>query len=145
MEWMQEMLRAVPGVSKYRVELERLAAENARLEHENGELKNELAQYIEQWETLDGEAVRTLRYLAASAFDSAEAIASAHQMNLQIAELYLHFLVQHAYVAAPAGATRPAYDLTAKGRQLAATTRVPELGGICQWQLFVGESAIRAE
>jgi predicted nuclease with TOPRIM domain len=117
MEWMQEMLRVVPGASNYRAELERLAAENARLERENGELKDELAQYIEQWETLDGEAVRTLRYVAAAAFDSAEAIASAHQMNLQIAELYLHFLVQHAYVAAPAGTTRQAYDVTAKGRR----------------------------
>src|SRR3954465_9757230 len=77
MEWMQEMLRAVPGASKYRLELERLAADNGRLERENGELKEELAQYIEQWETLDGEAVRTLRYLAAAAFDSAEAIANA--------------------------------------------------------------------
>jgi hypothetical protein len=117
MEWMREMLRAVPGASKYRVALEQLAADNARLERENGELKDELAQYIEQWETLDGEAVRTLRYLAAAAFDSAEAIANAHDMNLQIAELYLHFLVKHAYVAAPTAAARPVYDLTPKGRR----------------------------
>ena len=117
MEWMQEILRAVPQASKYLVELEELAAENARLERENAALKDELAQYIEQWETLDGDAVNTLRYLAAGAFDSAQAIATAHAMNIQIAELYLHFLVKHAYVAAPVAAAKPVYYLTPNGRR----------------------------
>jgi predicted transcriptional regulator len=117
MEWMQELLRTVPQAVNYRAQLEELAAGNARLERENAALKDELAQYIEQWETLDGDAVNTLRYLAADAFDSAQAIATAHTMNIQIAELYLHFLVKHAYVAAPAAAAKPVYDLTPKGRR----------------------------
>jgi regulator of replication initiation timing len=117
MEWMQEMLRAVPQAAKYRRDLEQLAAENARLKLENAALQDELAQYIEQWETLDGDAVNTLRYLAATAFDSAQAIATTHDMNIQIAEMYLHFLVKHAYVAAPTATDRRVYDLTAKGRR----------------------------
>src|SRR3954465_8270987 len=111
MEWMQDLLRAVPPASKYREDLEQLAAENARLKLENAALQDELAQYIEQWETLDGDAVNTLRYLAGAAFDSAHAIATTHDMNIQIAEMYLHFLVKHAYVAAPAGTDRRVYDL----------------------------------
>ena len=117
MEWMQEMLRTMPQGSQYRVQLEELIAENARLENENHALKDELAQYIEQWETLDGDAVNTLRYLAGGSFDSAQAIATAHAMNIQIADLYLRFLVKHAYVAAPAAAAKPVYVLTPKGRR----------------------------
>jgi predicted transcriptional regulator len=80
-------------------------------------LKNELAQYIEQWETLDGDAVRTLQYLAQGAYASADAIARTHNMNFQIAEMYLHFLVKHAYVAAPGATAQSGYDLTPKGRR----------------------------
>jgi len=117
MEWMDELLGAVPAAAKYRAELEKVAYENVRLKNENAELKMELAQYIEQWETLDGDAVRTLQYLAQDAFESAEAIARTHNMNFQIAEMYLHFLVKHAYVAAPATAAKSGYDLTSKGRR----------------------------
>ena len=117
MEWMEELLGAVPAAAKYRAELEKITHENARLKSENAELKTELAQYIEQWETLDGDAVRTLQYLAQDAFESAEAIARTHNMNFQIAEMYLHFLVKHAYVAAPAAAAKSSYDLTSKGRR----------------------------
>lgn len=56
MEWMQELLGAVPAAAKYRAELEQMAVENAGLKAENAHLKTELAQYIEQWETLDGDA-----------------------------------------------------------------------------------------
>ena len=117
MEWMDELLGAVPAAAKYRAELEKVAHENVRLKNENAELKMELAQYIEQWETLDGDAVRTLQYLAQDALESAEAIARTHNMNFQIAEMYLHFLVKHAYVAAPATAAKSGYDLTSKGRR----------------------------
>ena len=105
------------AAAKYRAELETLARENARLHGENTELKNELAQYIEQWETLDGDAVRTLQYLAQGAYASADAIARTHNMNFQIAEMYLHFLVKHAYVAAPGATAQSGYDLTPKGRR----------------------------
>ncbi len=117
MEWMQDLLGAVPAAAKYRAELEQMAAENAGLKAENAHLKSELAQYIEQWETLDGDAVRTLQYLAREAFESAEAIAQTHNMNLQIAEMYLQFLVKHAYVATPAAAAGSGYDITSKGRR----------------------------
>ena len=117
MEWMEEMLGAVPAAGKFRAELEKMAAENARLKTENAELSMALAQYIEQWETLDGDAVRTLQYLAQEAFESAEAIARAHNMNFQIADMYLRFLVKHAYVASPGAAGETRYDLTSKGRR----------------------------
>jgi predicted transcriptional regulator len=117
MEWMEELLGAVPTAVKYRAELENMARENARLQAENAELTTELAQYIEQWETLDGDAVRTLQYLAQNAFESADAIARTHNMNFQIAEMYLQFLVKHAYVATPAATAGSVYDLTSKGRR----------------------------
>ena len=53
MEWIEELLGAVPAAAKYRAELEHVARENARLHRENAELKDELVQYREQWETLD--------------------------------------------------------------------------------------------
>ena len=114
MGWMEELLGTVPAAAKYRAELETL---RARLHGENAELKNELAQYIEQWETLDGDAVRTLQYLAQGAYASADAIARTHNMNFQIAEMYLQFLVTHAYVAAPGATAQSGYDLTPKGRR----------------------------
>ena len=117
MGWMEELLGTVPAAAKYRAELETLARENARLRSENAELKNELAQYIEQFETLDGDAVRTLQYLAQGAYASADAIARTHNMNSQIAEMYLQFLVTHAYVAAPGATAQSGYDLTPKGRR----------------------------
>ena len=117
MDWMKELLATVPAAAKYCAQLENVARENAQLRAENAELKTELAQYIEQWETLDGDAVRTLQYLAQDAFESADAIARTHNMNFQIAEMYPQFLVKHAYVAAPAAAAKSAYDLTSKGRR----------------------------
>ena len=117
MAWMEELLGAAPAAGKYRAELESMARENARLKAENAELRTELAQYIEQWETLDGDAVRTLQYLAHDAFESADAIARTHNMNFQIAEMYLRFLVKHAYVATPAASDGSVYGLTSKGRR----------------------------
>ena len=117
MGWMEELLGTVPAAAKYRAELEILARENARLRSENAELKNELAQYIEQWETLDGDAVRTLQYLAQGAYASADAIARTHNMNSQIAEMYLQFLVTHAYVHPPVPGAKAGYGLSHKGRR----------------------------
>ena len=117
MGWMEELPGTVPAAAKYRAELETLARENARLHSENTELKNELAQYIEQWETLDGDAVRTLQYLAQGAYAGADAIARTHNMNFQIVEMYLHFLVKHAYVAAPGATAQSGYGLTPKGQR----------------------------
>jgi len=112
-----EIVREFPALAKHQAALETVERDNARLAAENAELKVELAQYIEKWETLDGDAVTTLRYLAQAEYDNAGAIAQAHDMNIQIAELYLQFLVTHAYVAAPAAGEKSAYGLTHKGRR----------------------------
>ena len=117
MSLIADLIREFPALAKHRAALDAMEGENARLKIENAELKNELAHYIEKWETLDGDAVRTLRYLAQADYDNAGAIAQAHDMNFQIAELYLTFLVTHAYVAAPAAGGKSAYVLTHKGRR----------------------------
>ena len=117
MGWMEELLGTVPAAAKYRAELEILARENARLRSENAELKNELTQYIEQWETLDGDAVCTLQYLAQDVYASADAIARTHNMNFQIAEMYLQFLVTHAYLHPPVPGGKGGYGLSHEGRR----------------------------
>jgi predicted transcriptional regulator len=117
MSLIADLVREIPALAKHRPALDAIVSENASLKSENAELKVELAQYIEKWETLDGDAVRTLRYLAQAEYDNAAAIAQAHDMNIQIAELYLQFLVTHAYVAAPLAGGKSAYGLTHKGRR----------------------------
>ena len=112
-----EIVREFPALAKHQAALETMERDNVRLAAENAELKVELAQYIEKWETLDGDAVTTLRYLAQAEYDNAGAIAQAHDMNIQIAELYLQFLVTQAYVAAPAAGEKSVYCLTHKGRR----------------------------
>jgi regulator of replication initiation timing len=112
-----ELIREIPALAPHRDLLESLAHENERLKAENADLKKELGEYISQWETLDGDAVTTLRHVAAADFESAEAIARTHHMNGQIAELYLRFLVTHAYVAEPPIGGSAAYGLTHKGRR----------------------------
>lgn len=117
MSLIADLVREIPALARHQSALDEIVSENARLKSENAELKLELAQYIEKWETLDGDAVRTLRYLAQAEYDDAGAIAQAHDMNIQIAELYLQFLVTHAYVAAPPAGGKSAYGLTHKGRR----------------------------
>jgi hypothetical protein len=117
MGFIAELVREIPALDKYRAELDAMERDNARLKAENAELKIELGQYIEKWETLDGDAVRTLQHLAQDEFDSAAAIARAHNMNFQIAEMYLLFLVAHAYIAPPGAGGKSAYGLTHKGRR----------------------------
>jgi len=86
----------------------------AALQAENAELKIELEQYIEKWETLDGDAVKALIYLARHKSGVAREIAKANGVNIQIADLYLNFLAQHHYVRAPASASKP-YTIQHKG------------------------------
>ena len=106
MELIAELVREIPELAKYQARLEALERDNQHLKAENAELKIELGQYIEKWETLDGDAVRTLQHLAQNEFENARAIAQTHNMNFQIAEMYLQFLVTHAYVVPPvAGGT----------------------------------------
>ncbi len=85
----------------------------AALQAENAELKNELEQYIEKWETLDGDAVKVLIYLSRHKTGVAKEIAKADGANVQIADQYLKYLAQHHYVRSPA-ATKP-YSILHKG------------------------------
>ena len=102
------LLKQVPAASKFKAKLLAMENELARLRVENRALKEELAQYLEQWETLDGPQVITLQYLAANTHGHAAQIARAMLINVQIAHSSLNFLTQHRYVA-PAG--------TGRGRQ----------------------------
>ena len=86
----------------------------AALQAENAELKIELEQYIEKWETLDGDAVKALIYLARHKTGAAKEIAKANGVNIQIADHYLKFLARHHYVRAPATASKP-YAIQHKG------------------------------
>jgi regulator of replication initiation timing len=117
MDWMEDLMRNVPAASPFRAQLEKMAAEHARLSQENTDLKIQLSRHIEQWETLDGDAVKTLQHLAGEAFENADAIARAHKMNFQITDSYLKFLVRHAYVVAPGASAQKSYGLTSKGRR----------------------------
>jgi hypothetical protein len=94
------LLKQVPAAAKFRPKLEALELEVTQLRDENARLKQALAQYIEQWETLDGPQVSTLQYLAASERGHAAAIAGALGINIQIAESSLLFLEKLAYVSA---------------------------------------------
>ena len=67
-------------------------------------LQDELAQYLEQWETLDGPQLNALQFLAESNGHAAQ-IAKRFNFNIQIAETGLVFLAHHRYVAPVAGAT----------------------------------------
>lgn len=86
----------------------------AALQAEIADLKIELEQYIEKWETLDGDAVRALVYLSRHKTGVAKAVAKANGVNIQIADLYLRFLADHHYVKAPAAAGKP-YTILHKG------------------------------
>jgi predicted transcriptional regulator len=112
-----DLIRENPALAGHRSALEHMERENERLKAENAELKQELGEFINKWETLDGDAVRTLRYLAQGEFGNADAIARTHDMNLQIAQAYLQFLVTHAYAAAPVAGGSSTYGLTHKGRR----------------------------
>lgn len=90
-----------PARSSQNASLEKLKQHIALLEAEIAGLNIELEQYIEKWETLDGDAVKTLAYLCAHPRARAADIAKANQVNPQIVESYLRFLARHHYVRAP--------------------------------------------
>ena len=111
-----DLLKEVPAAAKYQVGLEAMERENARLKAENAELNEELAQFIQKWDTLDGDAVRTLMYLSQCERGHAHEIAQACQLNIQIVETYLNHLAQADYVHAPLNG-EPRYGLAHKGRR----------------------------
>jgi regulator of replication initiation timing len=117
MELIAKLISEVPAAGKYRAELDKLEAENELLKMENAELKKELSQFIDKWETLDGDAVKTLVYLSQRTVAHPGEIAHANAMNFQIVEMYLNFLVTHAYVHPPANGGKSGYDLSHKGRR----------------------------
>jgi len=94
--------------------VEKLNQKIAALETENAELKTELEQYIEKWETLDGDAVKALRYLSRHKTALPKEVAKGNGINLQIADSYLKFLSRHDYVRAPGAAGKP-YSILHKG------------------------------
>ncbi|MEI7681269.1 MAG: hypothetical protein WCK07_17845, partial [Betaproteobacteria bacterium] len=83
--------------------VEKLKQKIAALQAENAELKIELEQYIEKWETLDGDAVKALIYLSRNKGGAAKDIAKANGANIQIADHYLKFLNDNHYVRAASG------------------------------------------
>lgn len=120
---MATLLRQVPAAAKYKSKLQAMEKELLQLRSENAALRDDLAQYIEQWETLDGPQVSTLQYLAANSRGHAREIARSVSINIQIAETSLLFLCQHNYVRpdlAAGKATRgkpERFALSAKGER----------------------------
>ncbi len=116
MEWISRLLDEVPGATPYRAQLESLMREHAELKAENARLHDELAWFIPKWDTLDGDAVRTLEYLSCVERGHPQEIAKANQVNIQIVESYLVFLEQWQYVHAAAGG-EPHFNISDKGRR----------------------------
>ncbi len=115
-EWITQLLQEVPGAAQYRAQLESLAREHAELKVENTRLQDELAWFIPQWYTLDGDAVRTLEYLSRVERAQPPEIAAANQVNIQIVDSYLSYLVRVQYAHAPADRA-PQFSISAKGRR----------------------------
>jgi cell division septum initiation protein DivIVA len=111
-----DLIKKVPAAAKYRAALEAIERENVQLRAENEELKEELAQYIQQWETLDGDAVTTLVYLSQYERGHSHEIAATNKVTPQTVEAYLKFLAQHAYVHPPADGAA-GYGIAHKGRR----------------------------
>ncbi|MBM3342410.1 MAG: hypothetical protein FJY56_09925 [Betaproteobacteria bacterium] len=117
------LLKAVPAAKKFEAKLTAMEAELAHLRAENARLTQELDQYLEQWETLDGPQVATLQYLAANTHGHAAEIAKSVAINVQIADSSLKFLASLRFVAPakPAAKTTPAakarFALAAKGER----------------------------
>jgi hypothetical protein len=122
------LLKQEPAAAKFTPKLDALAGEHAHLRAENARLQKALAEYITQWETLDGPQVSVMQYLAAHERGHAAQIAKAINVNIQIAETGLAFMQQCACVcvadaAGAAGGTQKGaskrkpgqYCLTAKG------------------------------
>lgn len=116
MEWITQLLQEVPAAAQYRAQLESLARAHAELKEENIRLQDELAWFIPQWDTLDGDAVRTLEYLSRVKCAPPPEIAAANQVNIQIVESYLSYLVRGQYAHAPAGDGLQ-FNISIKGRR----------------------------
>lgn len=113
---MTRLLNEVPGAAQYRAQLESLVREHAELKAENVRLHDELSWFIPKWDTIDGDAVRTLEYLSRVECGDAQEISGANRVNIQIAESYLLFLVKLRYVhAAPGSETR--FQISDRGRR----------------------------
>jgi predicted transcriptional regulator len=112
-----ELLKEFPVAAKYRSGLDAMEQENERLKAENADLKEELAHYIQQWNTLDGDAVKTLIYISQHECGHVHEIAQAYQINVQIVEMYLKTLVQADYVHAPLNGAEQHYGLALKGKR----------------------------
>lgn len=103
-----------PARPRQDANVDKLKQKIAALEAENAELKNEIEQYLEKWETLDGDAVTALRYLSRHKTALPKEVAKGNGVNLQIADSYLKFLSRHDYVRAPSAAGKP-YTILHKG------------------------------
>ena len=90
--------------------------ENAVLKAENARLNEELSAFVDRWETLDAEAVRTLEFLSRNDGGHADEIASAYQLNIQVVDAYLKHLAERDYVVPPPNG-EPRYGLAHKGRR----------------------------
>jgi hypothetical protein len=111
------LLKQVPAAAKFKPKLEALENELTQLRAENARLQEDLAQYINQWETLDGPQVSTLQYLAAHAHGGAAEIAKVICVNIQIADTSLVYLLKCGYVkpAEPARGKMAQFALSPKG------------------------------
>lgn len=115
------LLKQVPAAAKFKSKLVALEKELAQLRGENAQLREDLAQYINQWETLDGPQVDALQYLAAHGNGHAADIAKTVAVNIQIAETSLLFLQKYDYVSVAAAGGKSArgkktqYALSPKG------------------------------
>lgn len=116
MRLIADLLKEIPASSPHQTALLEMEQEIARLRAENAGLKEELAQFINNWETLDWDAVRALVYLSEHEHGQAHEIAGSCQMHIQIAECSLNYLAKGGFVHASPGAG-PRYGLAHKGRR----------------------------
>ena len=104
------LLKQVPAAVKFKPKLEALEHQISQLRAENARLKQDLAQYVEQWETLDGPQVSALQSLASHQRGHAAEIAKAINAKIQIAETSLVFLLKCAYIHAAPPDDKPMRD-----------------------------------
>ncbi len=116
MEWINKMLKEVPAAAQYQQQLESLAREHAALKTENARLHDELAWFIPKWDTLDGDAVRTLEYLSRVERGIPQEIAQSNQVNIQIVESYLQYLIKGQFVHATDNSAQY-FHISEKGRR----------------------------
>lgn len=111
-----ELLKAVPAAKKFKTRLEALEAEVEQLRAENAALKAELGVFIDRWETLDGDALDILRYLAAKPQGKPAEMATANRVNIQIVDTYLKQLVTGSYVETVKKGRTTTFAIAPKGK-----------------------------